>query len=533
MEAPAPPLGLAADDDDPARSIGRAVGKLWWLWIVFAVFWFAVAFVVLQFDQASIKTVGVLIGFMFLFAAAQQFVIAMFAGGWARWVLVFFGVLLLVAAVLSFIEPEETFAGVADILGFVFFIIGVFWTVQAFAERGMNPLWWISLITGILTIVLGFWTAGQFFIEKAYVLLVFAGIWALFQGVTDLIRAFQIRAIREGARVGCIALIALALFLGGCGGGDGGRAADRSQADAPPATKAAMPRAPAPLAKRLVATQRGLDDAVDAWREHGDPAKGAPPEAVTLYALDQQRIHILLSGRPRLAHDVLGHLPGRVAAHARASIRARRMLGRLSTPQPLSRFATGPARPAGQLLGFYREAQRRFGVSWRVLAAVNLVESAFGRMRNHSTAGAQGPMQFIPATWAAYGHGREHPRSARRHPRRRELPARQRRAARLPARALPLQPERATWTPCSPTPAASAATRATSSPTTRGRCSSGRRAAPGASPAPGSRARRSRRPPRRRPSAARPRRSPRGPAGPRPRRTSRTPRSRARSRPCR
>ena len=40
-----------------------------------------------------------------------------------------------------------------------------------------------------------------------------------------------------------------------------------------------------------------------------------------------------------------------------------------------------------------------------MLAAVNLVESAFGRMRNHSTAGAQGPMQFIPATWAAYGMG--------------------------------------------------------------------------------------------------------------------------------
>jgi soluble lytic murein transglycosylase-like protein len=126
---------------------------------------------------------------------------------------------------------------------------------------------------------------------------------------------------------------------------------------------------------------------------------------VTLYALDQQRIHILLSNRPRLAHAVLAELPGRIAAHARASIRARRMLGRLATPQPLSRFKTGPAQPAGRLLRYYREAQRRFGVSWRVLAAVNLVESAFGRMRNLSTAGAQGPMQFIPQTWAAYGMG--------------------------------------------------------------------------------------------------------------------------------
>jgi uncharacterized membrane protein HdeD (DUF308 family) len=46
-------------------------------------------------------------------------------------------------------------------------------------------------------IILAFWTGGQFFIQKAYVLLVFAGVWALLQGVTDIIRAFQIRKLGE------------------------------------------------------------------------------------------------------------------------------------------------------------------------------------------------------------------------------------------------------------------------------------------------------------------------------------------------
>jgi membrane-bound lytic murein transglycosylase B len=202
--------------------------------------------------------------------------------------------------------------------------------------------------------------------------------------------------------------LALALALGGCGLGAGESGSDPPEQrapDSPPAADAPIPRAADALAERLAATQRGLERAVDAWRAHGDPTRSAPPGEVTLYALDQQRIHILMSERPRLAHEVLARLPGRIAAHARASIRARRMLGRLSTPQKLSRFRTGPPRPAGQLLRFYREAQRHFGVSWRVLAAVNLVESAYGRMRNHSTAGAQGPMQFIPQTWAAYGMG--------------------------------------------------------------------------------------------------------------------------------
>jgi uncharacterized membrane protein HdeD (DUF308 family) len=50
------------------------------------------------------------------------------------------------------------------------------------------------LIAGILIVILAFWTGGQFFIDKAYTLLAFAGIWALLSGITDIIRAFQIRS---------------------------------------------------------------------------------------------------------------------------------------------------------------------------------------------------------------------------------------------------------------------------------------------------------------------------------------------------
>lgn len=46
------------------------------------------------------------------------------------------------------------------------------------------------LIAGILIVILAFWTGGQFFIDKAYTLLAFAGIWALLSGITDIIRAF-------------------------------------------------------------------------------------------------------------------------------------------------------------------------------------------------------------------------------------------------------------------------------------------------------------------------------------------------------
>jgi uncharacterized membrane protein HdeD (DUF308 family) len=174
------------------REAISALSRFWWLWLIFGIAWIVVSVVILQFDQASINTVGVLIGLMFLAASLQQFTLAGLADR-LKWLFALFGVLFLIAAVVSFISPENTFAAIADILGFLFLIVGIFWIVEAFAAKEINPLWWMGLIAGILMVALAFYTGGQFFIQKQYVLLVFAGIWALMNGVTDIMRAFQIR----------------------------------------------------------------------------------------------------------------------------------------------------------------------------------------------------------------------------------------------------------------------------------------------------------------------------------------------------
>jgi uncharacterized membrane protein HdeD (DUF308 family) len=102
-----------------------------------------------------------------------------------------------VSAFVCFADPTSTFAGLADLLGFLFLVVGVCWMVRAFLERSINPLWWMGLVSGILMTILAFWSSGQFFIHKAYLLLVFAGIWALLQGTTNIVRALEIRALRE------------------------------------------------------------------------------------------------------------------------------------------------------------------------------------------------------------------------------------------------------------------------------------------------------------------------------------------------
>jgi len=185
--------------DRGARPFSRAlfapIARFWWLELVLGVFWLVVAAVVLKFNHASVVTVGVLTGILFLVFAAEEFMWAVLDQGWSRWLWAFFAVLLVAAGIVSLIHPRETFAGFADVLGFVFLLIGVIWTVQAFAEESFNRLWWLSLISGILLIVLAFWTSGEFFLERAATLLVFAGIWAAVKGVTDIVRAFEIRKL--------------------------------------------------------------------------------------------------------------------------------------------------------------------------------------------------------------------------------------------------------------------------------------------------------------------------------------------------
>jgi hypothetical protein len=164
-----------------------------------------------------------------------------------------------------------------------------------------------------------------------------------------------------------------------------------------------LPGDAAGVTAQLTTVSALLDAAAVAWDGHA-----APPAPVTYLALRQQRLLYRLAARPSLSRAVVPRLRGRLRAEARDVIAAERALAVLNRPTGPRRFRTGPAEPAATLLRYYREGTRRSHVRWPLLAAVNLVESSFNRLRSDSTAGAQGPMQFIPSTWATYGRGDVH-----------------------------------------------------------------------------------------------------------------------------
>ena len=172
-----------------------------------------------------------------------------------------------------------------------------------------------------------------------------------------------------------------------------------------PSAGGAMPTTPRPLSRRLLTADHALRDGVGRWRARPGAPGSIPPARVRADAAYFKRAVELLSTRRRLVAATAARLPPRLARNLGDLTVARRDLRALAAGWPAHRVRTGAPTPLGRLVRSYRRAQERFGVDWRYLAAINLVESAFGRVRSRSVAGARGPMQFMPASWRAYGLG--------------------------------------------------------------------------------------------------------------------------------
>jgi soluble lytic murein transglycosylase-like protein len=151
---------------------------------------------------------------------------------------------------------------------------------------------------------------------------------------------------------------------------------------------------PVDLARRLVGAERVI--------------RSASTDAAPLVEAGrlQQAAYRQLVTHPDWVTPVLEHVPSELHSAVRANVEAGTELRALT--QPRDRFPdwniVAPP-PATQLRGYYAEAETEFRIKWYHLAAIHLVETRMGRIRGTSTAGARGPMQFLPSTWARWGHG--------------------------------------------------------------------------------------------------------------------------------
>jgi hypothetical protein len=186
-------------------------------------------------------------------------------------------------------------------------------------------------------------------------------------------------------------VLALAVTVG-CSGGRGGGERKPVNGD-----DIAVPKNPAQTAAALGRVERALR------------APTTRPAEINRLGREQQNAYRALSTHPRWLEDVVARLPTDVQSIVTANERAGRDLAALGgegpRPRQLPDWNIVSPPPVEVLRSYYAEAEAASGVPWAYLASIHLVETRLGRIRGTSSAGAQGPMQFIPETWARYGQG--------------------------------------------------------------------------------------------------------------------------------
>jgi Transglycosylase SLT domain len=149
---------------------------------------------------------------------------------------------------------------------------------------------------------------------------------------------------------------------------------------------------------------RVADDLVADERALRDPS--TPEAALTAAARRQQAAYRAIGRHTEWDAIIRPRIPPSLLETYDRNVDARRQLYAMTEVQnTLPAWRIVPPAPVDALLDYYREAEAASGVGWNYLAAINLIESRFGSIEGDSTAGAQGPMQFLPSTWDAYGNG--------------------------------------------------------------------------------------------------------------------------------
>ena len=206
------------------------------------------------------------------------------------------------------------------------------------------------------------------------------------------------------------AAIVLAVLVAACGGGD--------KTAAPKTTTTASTTTSTTAATTTTTTEVDLDAPVAAT----DPTRlaeeiTAAESAIRNDATSDSGIaaagHLsqvsyrALAAHPEWDDQVRALLPEALRPVMDANVAAGRELRALvKNPRPnLPAWRIVAPEPIDHLRELYEAAEATFGVPWEYLAAVHLTETRMGRIRGTSTAGAKGPMQFLPSTWEAYGEG--------------------------------------------------------------------------------------------------------------------------------
>jgi uncharacterized membrane protein HdeD (DUF308 family) len=179
------------------RTLARLLPP-WWLLLITGIAWMLVALILLRFDYTSVSSISLLFGFVAIGAGVLEIGVLMMAGGWWKLLHALLALVFIVAGIVAFVHPGDTFTALAAVFSFFLIFAGTFDIIVSISTRREIEVWWLQLIGGIIELALGFWAAG-YYGRSAVLLVAWVAAFAVIRGVRDIVLAFRVREVQHAA----------------------------------------------------------------------------------------------------------------------------------------------------------------------------------------------------------------------------------------------------------------------------------------------------------------------------------------------
>jgi uncharacterized membrane protein HdeD (DUF308 family) len=180
------------------RRLARTFLPPWWTLLITGIGWTVVGLILLRFDYTTVTAISVLFGIVAIAAGIFEIGVTLMADGWWKLLYGVLAVVYVVAGVVAFIHPGDTFVALAAVISFFLIFAGTFDIISAISARKMIEVWWLQLIGGIIQLALGFWAAG-YYGRSAVLLVAWVAAFAVIHGVRDIVLGFRIRELQHGS----------------------------------------------------------------------------------------------------------------------------------------------------------------------------------------------------------------------------------------------------------------------------------------------------------------------------------------------
>lgn len=179
------------------RTLARVLPP-WWLMLITGIAWMLVGLIVLRFDYTSVSAISLLFGFVALAAGVMEIMVMVLAAGWWKLFHIVLAIVFIVAGIVAFVHPGDTFEALAAVFSFFLIFTGTWDIIVSISTRHEIEVWWLQLVGGIIELALGFWAAG-YYGRSAVLLIAWVAAFAVIRGVRDIVLAFRIREVQHAA----------------------------------------------------------------------------------------------------------------------------------------------------------------------------------------------------------------------------------------------------------------------------------------------------------------------------------------------